>query len=162
MNTMPFAAQNSESAGRNPVPGTTNPPSPSTGSAIRQATWVGPMWRSISSIASAAQASPHASGDAPAGHRYGYAYGSRYTSGAYGPNPSLYVDTLAVSVIAIMVRPWNACPNATTPLRPVACRAIFTAFSTASAPEFTSMVRFTWSPGVSAFSRSASSRYGSL
>ena len=40
------------------------------------------------------------------------------------------------------VRPWNACPNATTPLRPVAWRAIFTAFSTASAPEFTSIVRF--------------------
>ena len=120
MNTMPFAWQYSCSAGRNPVPGTTNPPSPSTGSTIRQATWDGPMCRSISSIARSAQASPQCSGDAPAGQRYGYANGSRYTSGAYGPNPSLYGATLAVSVMAIMVRPWNACPNATTPLRPVA------------------------------------------
>ncbi len=36
-------------------------------------------------------------------------------------------------------------------------RAIFTAFSTASAPEFANIVFFSWSPGTSAFSRSASS-----
>ena len=38
------------------------------------------------------------------------------------------------------VRPWNAWSNATTAERPVALRAIFTAFSTASAPEFANIV----------------------
>ncbi len=41
-------------------------------------------------------------------------------------------------------------------------RAIFTAFSTASAPEFANIVFFSWSPVPSAFSRSASSMYGSF
>ena len=65
--------------------------------------------------------------------------------------------TFAVSVMAISVRPWNAWSNATIALRPVALRAIFTAFSTASAPEFANIVFFGPSSGVSAFSRSASS-----
>ena len=39
--------------------------------------------------------------------------------------------------------------------RPVAERAILTAFSTASAPELNSTDRFSWSPGASALSRSA-------
>jgi hypothetical protein len=64
--------------------------------------------------------------------------------------------------MAIRVRPWNAWSNVTTTCRPVAYRASLTAFSTASAPEFTSIVRFSCSPGVSSFSRSASATYGSL
>jgi hypothetical protein len=37
-------------------------------------------------------------------------------------------------------------------LRPVACRAILTAFSTASAPELNRADFFSWSPGVSSLS----------
>ena len=59
-----------------------------------------------------------------------------------GPIPCLYGITFAVSDIAISVRPWNAWSNATTAWRPVALRAIFTAFSTASAPEFANIVFF--------------------
>ena len=65
--------------------------------------------------------------------------------------------TFAVSDIASSVRPWNAWSKQTTAWRPVACRAILTAFSTASAPEFANNVFFGPSPGASAFSRSASS-----
>jgi len=54
------------------------------------------------------------------------------------------------------VRPWNAPPKAMTPERPVAPRAILTAFSTASAPVVTNTVFLAKSPGVSPFSRSAS------
>jgi len=64
---------------------------------------------------------------------------------------------LAVSDIARRVRPWKAWSNVTTAGRPVACRAILIAFSTASAPEFANIVRFSKSPGARAFSRSASS-----
>lgn len=59
------------------------------------------------------------------------------------------------------MRPWKACSKATMAGRPVAARAIFTAFSTASAPLFTSIVFFGPGPGTSAFSRSASATYGS-
>ena len=45
---------------------------------------------------------------------------------------------LQVSDIVSSVRPWNARSKATTAGRPVAARAILTAFSTASAPEFSS------------------------
>ena len=54
------------------------------------------------------------------------------------------------------VRPWNASSAATIAGRPVATRAIFTAFSTASAPEFTNSVFFAKAPGTLAFMRSAS------
>ncbi len=40
-------------------------------------------------------------------------------------------------------------------------RAIFTPFSTASAPEFTSTVRFSWVPGVCSASSSATRTYSS-
>ena len=43
--------------------------------------------------------------------------------------------------MARSVRPWNAYSKTTTPGRPVAARAIFTAFSMPSAPEFTSSER---------------------
>jgi hypothetical protein len=39
--------------------------------------------------------------------------------------------------IVSVVRPWNARSKTTTPARPVAARAILTAFSIASAPELT-------------------------
>ena len=71
--------------------------------------------------------------------------------------PCLYGMTFAVSVMPISVRPWNAWSNATIALRPVALRAILTAFSTASAPEFANIVLAGPSIGASAFSRSASS-----
>ena len=43
---------------------------------------------------------------------------------------------LPVAVIAAYVRPWNEFWNAMMNSRPVATRAIFIAFSTASAPLF--------------------------
>ena len=46
---------------------------------------------------------------------------------------------MLVIVIASNVRPWKALSNTTTAGRPVAQRATFTAFSTASAPEFTTV-----------------------
>ena len=45
------------------------------------------------------------------------------------------------------VRPWKARSKTMTPARFVAARAIFTAFSTASAPELTSSVFVAASPG---------------
>ena len=47
----------------------------------------------------------------------------------------MYGFTFAVIVIVSRVRPWNALSKTTTAGRPVAERAILTAFSTASAPE---------------------------
>ena len=63
--------------------------------------------------------------------------------------------------MARLVRPWKPCSKQTIACRPVNARATFTAFSTASAPLFTKKVRFSWVPGVTRFSRSASSTYGS-
>src|SRR6185503_2716271 len=94
--------------------------------------------------------------------RNGYGAGARYTSGANGPNPALYGLTLLVIVIASSVRPWNALSNATTAWRPVAQRAIFTAFSIASAPVFTRIERCSPPPhGDSSASRRQTSTYGS-
>ena len=76
--------------------------------------------------------------------------------------PCLYGITFAVSDIPRSVRPWNAWSNATTAERPVALRAILTAFSTASAPALANIVLAGPSIGASAFSRSASSMYGSF
>src|SRR5438445_344229 len=70
--------------------------------------------------------------------------------------------TFAVSDMPINVLPWNAWSNATTAERPVAFRAILTAFSTASAPELANIVLTGPSIGISVFSRSASSMYGSF
>src|ERR671918_2031131 len=67
-----------------------------------------------------------------------------------------------VSVKARSVRPWKAWSKVTAAGRPVNERASLIAFSTASAPELTSMVRFWWSPGVSSFNRSARATYGSF
>ncbi len=53
------------------------------------------------------------------------------------------------------VRPWKLPPKAITAGRPVAMRAILTAFSTASAPVVTKIVFFSKSPGTFSFSRSA-------
>ena len=67
-----------------------------------------------------------------------------------------------VSDIVSSVRPWNARSNATTAGRPVAARAILTAFSTASAPEFTSTLLYAEpGPGYSSASRRQTSTYGS-
>ena len=63
---------------------------------------------------------------------------------------------MPVSASAMIVRPWNAPEKAMTAARPVAARAILTAFSTASAPVDISMVLFGPSPGASAFSFSQS------
>ena len=60
----------------------------------------------------------------------------------------------AVSDIVRFVRPWYACSTTTIAWRPVARRAIFTAFSTASAPELNSALRLSKSPGVSSFNAS--------
>jgi hypothetical protein len=67
----------------------------------------------------------------------------------------LYGWTLEVRVRARRVRPWKASSKQRTAARPVAARAIFTAFSTASAPEFRKSVFFGKSPGTIAFMRSA-------
>ena len=50
----------------------------------------------------------------------------------------MYGRTLLVIVIVRSVRPWKALSKTTTAGRPVAARAILTAFSIASAPELTS------------------------
>ena len=63
--------------------------------------------------------------------------------------------------MAIMVRPWKAPEKAMTPGRPVAARAILTAFSTASAPVEKKVVFLACVPGVSSLSRSASVTYDS-
>ncbi len=59
------------------------------------------------------------------------------------------------------VRPWKAWSKTTTASRPVAARAIFTAFSSASAPLLTSIVFFAKRPGVMRFSLSARATYPS-
>ena len=82
--------------------------------------------------------------------------------GANGPNLALYGFTLLVIVIARSVRPWNAPSKTTTAGRPVAERAILTAFSTASAPAFTRRERCSPCPqGESSASRRHTSTYGS-
>ena len=63
----------------------------------------------------------------------------------------------AVSAMVRLVRPWYAWSNATTACRLVACRAIFTAFSTASAPELNSAERLSCVPGVRLASSSQTS-----
>ena len=60
-----------------------------------------------------------------------------------------------------MLRPWNAPVKAMTAERPVAARAILTAFSTASAPVVKRMVLAAPLNGASAFSRSHKAMYGS-
>jgi hypothetical protein len=74
----------------------------------------------------------------------------------------LYGTTLLVNAIVRSVRPWKARSKATTAGRPVATRAILTAFSTPSAPEFTSRL-FCCSPlhGESSERRRHTSMYGS-
>ena len=59
--------------------------------------------------------------------------------------------------MAISVRPWKAPEKAMTLVRPVAARAILTAFSTASAPVENRMVLASPENGASSFSRSQSS-----
>ncbi len=78
-----------------------------------------------------------------------------------GPKPILYGATLPVSAIPMNVRPWKAPERLMIPGRPVAERAIFTAFSTASAPVVKNAVFFACVPGVSALIRSASATYDS-
>ncbi len=73
------------------------------------------------------------------------------------PMPAEYGTTLPVRPRVIMVRPWYAPVKAITPARPVAARAILTAFSTASEPEVTSRVFFGKSPGTRLAISSASS-----
>jgi len=70
---------------------------------------------------------------------------------------------MALKFMAIVrfVRPWYACSSTATPARPVYLRAIFTPFSTASAPELTSTVFFAKSPGVCCASSSATRTYSS-
>src|SRR4051812_7965767 len=132
-----------------------NPPSPCTGSSTAHATVSG----STSPLKSRFSAARAWSSEMP---RNGYGAGARYTSGANGPKPRLYGTTLAVIVIARSVRPWNALSNTTTAGRPVAARAILTAFSTASAPVLSSTV-FCGAPrhGDSSPSRRHTSTYGS-
>ena len=73
----------------------------------------------------------------------------------------MYGSTFDVSETAISVRPWKAPLNAITAGRPVASRAIFTAFSTASAPELKNAARAGPRNGATASRRSASSTYTS-
>ena len=73
--------------------------------------------------------------------------------------PVLYGCTFDVIVMASIVRPWNPASKATTAWRPVARRAILTAFSTASAPELKNAARVGPLRGARSPSRSASSTY---
>jgi hypothetical protein len=65
--------------------------------------------------------------------------------------------TLPVIAEDSRVRPWKPPAKAMMPGRPVAARAIFTAFSVASAPVVKKMVLASPSTGAIAFSFSASS-----
>ena len=85
--------------------------------------------------------------------------GTWYTSGANGPKPALYGCTLPVRPTANRLRPWKAAPNAITPPRPVAWRAILMAFSTASAPVEKNAVLAGPLMGTMALMRSASVTY---
>jgi hypothetical protein len=76
-----------------------NPPSPWIGSITTAATLSAPTCLSICSIARAAACSPVCPS------RNGYEVGTRYTSGANGPNRCLYGMFLAVSAIVRFVRP---------------------------------------------------------
>src|SRR3989304_4464863 len=73
-----------------------------------------------------------------------------------GPIRRLYGSTLLVSESAMYVRPGKAPPKAMTAGRPVARRATFTAFSTASAPELKKAACLPPRPGTGAARRSAS------
>src|SRR5207244_858153 len=130
------------------------PPSPWTGSSTTHATDSGATscFRSSSSPRSAS------SEDTP---RNGYGAGARYTSGANGPKPRLYGTTFEVSAIVRFVRPWKAWSKAITAVRPVATRAILTAFSTASAPELTSSDFVSAVPGHVSLNNRQTSMYGS-
>src|SRR6266851_1636744 len=64
-------------------------------------------------------------------------------------------------VMVIKVRPWKALSKVMIAGRPVAQRAILTAFSTASAPLLKKMAFLGKSPGASLTMRSANSTYGS-
>ncbi|MDT4874847.1 hypothetical protein FQZ97_1101750 [compost metagenome] len=64
-----------------------------------------------------------------------------------------------MSETANRLRPWKAPPNATMPLRPVAARAIFIAFSIASAPVEKKAVFTGPSIGTIVLMRSASATY---
>ncbi|MDP9908419.1 hypothetical protein J2W27_000512 [Variovorax boronicumulans] len=66
-----------------------------------------------------------------------------------------------MSAMPMKVRPWNAPENATTPLRPVAARATFIAFSMASAPVVKSALFLALGPGTTRFSCSHSATYSS-
>ncbi|MDT4874651.1 hypothetical protein FQZ97_1099630 [compost metagenome] len=66
---------------------------------------------------------------------------------------------MPVSATENMLRPWKAPPKAITPLRPVDERAIFTAFSIASAPVEKNAVLTLPSIGTMALMRSASATY---
>ena len=131
-----------------------NPPSPWTGSSTTQATCSG----ETSCLNKWLRATSASSLVTP---RYGYGAGARYTSGANGPKPSLYGTTLAVSAMVRLVRPWKEWSKAITAVRPVATRAILTAFSTASAPELSSSERVSASPGQTSSSSRHTSMYGS-
>jgi len=61
---------------------------------------------------------------------------------ALGAAPDRFNDARAPIVMVINVRPWNAWSKTTTAGRPVAARAYFTAFSSASLPVLNSAVRF--------------------
>lgn len=67
----------------------------------------------------------------------------------------------AVNAMVRLVRPWYAWSKTTTAGRPVAWRAILTAFSTASAPELNNAERFSKPPGVSSLSCSQTATYDS-
>src|SRR3954470_4134768 len=84
MKTAPDARHHSATAGRNPAAGTTKPPSPWIGSSTTHATFDAPTYFSMAAIDRAAASTPLSPS------RYGYDVGTRYTSGANGPNPSLY------------------------------------------------------------------------
>src|SRR3989304_8316394 len=78
-----------------------------------------------------------------------------------GPKLRLYGSIWLVSDRLMYVRPWNAPSKAMTAGRPVTARAIFTAFSTASVPEFSRIAFFARGPGASRHSVSHSRTYDS-
>ncbi len=137
MSRIPWRRQISATSGMNAAGGTTNPPSPCTGSISTAATCSGA--RFVSRICSRRRACSAASssGEPAVSGRYGYGYGACTTFVLIDRrNGRREFFVFPVAVIAAYVRPWNAFWNAITNSRLVAARAIFIAFSTASAPLF--------------------------
>ena len=115
MSCAPTASQRARSAARNSAPMSKAPPTPCTGSTITAAT-----------------SSPTVPAIAEMSRR-----GTQLTSKGVRGNSYHFLSAPQVIAPAAAVRPWNPPSTATTRVRRVILNAMRSAFSLASAPEFT-------------------------